>query len=130
MIHHLLKGDIGWRIHHLTPHDGNNLYYHKYNRSKHFIAVASVTSAAILPKITVSHCVDVVAVDMVPPAPCTTDYCSVSPADFPCTTSTWIHTFMNRNCLYIVSQDKCYILVLSTLCKRYHSYFLSDKSSK
>ena len=50
----------------------------------YYAAVTSVTSAAILPKIIVSRCVDVV-----PTVAHITVYCSVFPADYPCATSTW-----------------------------------------
>ena len=43
-----------------------------------YATLASMTSAVILPKITLSQCVDVVAVDMIPPVPLITVYCSVS----------------------------------------------------
>ena len=55
-----------------------------------YTTVASVTSAVILPKITISRCMDVEAVDVVPPAALITVYCSVSPADSPCARFTWI----------------------------------------
>ena len=64
-----------------------------------YTTVASVTSTVTLPKITVSHCMDVVAVDVVPPVACITVYCSVSPADFPCPTFTWI---VHRQCFSCV----------------------------
>ena len=61
LIHHLLMGDTGCQIYHLFPkwrigmHVASSLRNHKHD---------SVTSAVTLPKFTVGHCVDVVAVNV------------------------------------------------------------------
>ena len=106
LIHHLLGGDIGCQIHHLSlkwrteMHSGSSLCNHKHDRSiLHYCGLVSVTSAVILPKITVGHCLDVVAVDVVPHIALITVYCSVSPDDFNCTTSTWIVCWQAFTCI-------------------------------
>ena len=53
-----------------------------------YASVTTVISTVILPKISVSHCVNVVAVNVVPAVALITVYCSVSPADFPGAIST------------------------------------------
>ena len=61
-------------------------------------SLTSVTSAVIVPKIIVGHCGDFVAVN-VPAVALITVYFSVSPAYFPCATSTWIVCWQGFTCV-------------------------------
>ena len=77
LIHHLLGSDIGCQIYHLSPKWRTGMQGIIYTiTSMTHPCYASVTSAVILPKITVSRCVDII--DVVPPIALITVYCSVS----------------------------------------------------